>query len=155
MNFWNSLEEGLHWRVLKGTEPSWITEVSSSQTDMSCTLAWFQKSSLHLQVINIILKQYHHFGSTKQLWGLVRGGGGGLWWGLFGEGGGERLWGISLGREGEWLGDFLGELGGELWWGIIWVRGRRTLGELFGGELWWGSVWESGRSDEIKRDREK
>ena len=45
---------------------------------------------------------------------ITRGGGGGLWLGLFGEGGGELLWGISLGRRGEWLGEFLGELGGEL-----------------------------------------
>lgn len=47
---------------------------------------------------------------------ITRGGGGGLWLGLFGEGegGGELLWGISLGRGGKWLGEFLGELGGEL-----------------------------------------
>ena len=45
---------------------------------------------------------------------ITRGGGGGLWLGLFGEGGGELLRGISLGRGGKWLGEFLGELGGEL-----------------------------------------
>ena len=39
---------------------------------------------------------------------ITRGGGGGLWLGLFGEGGGQLLW------------------------GIVWGRGRRTLEELFG-----------------------
>lgn len=85
---------------------------------------------------------YHHFGSTKQkrLWGLVREGGGGLWWGLFGEGEGE----------GEWLGDYLGLLGGNFD-GRLFGRGG---GELWGIILGWTQVGR-GRSDETENDSEK
>lgn len=72
------------------------------------------------------------------MWGLVREGGGGLWWGLFGEG------------EGEWLGDYLGELGGNFDWRLFGREGGELWGNYFG-----GTQVGRGRSDETKNDRGK